>query len=310
MFKTIIVGVDAARAVATHWPSPPRSRASSPASSSPSTPPPRLLPRPRRRRRVTRRSSTACGGDRLETRSSAPACRRARSWSPMARPGRALHLPPTAQHADLIVVGSAHRGRVGRVLAGDVTAGTLHDARLPRPRRAARPRRARSASCAPSGSASTARPSRVPPSTSRARIAEAVGARLRVIDVVAAPEPGGPFPGDAPDWTERRARPPRAGRGRASRPRSPTLGEIATGELPIGDPAERARRRGRRPRPAGHRLARLRPDPPADAGQHLEQAGARGARARCSSLTRGVEDDADGGRARVGRHAGLVAAAP
>jgi nucleotide-binding universal stress UspA family protein len=31
----------------------------------------------------------------------------------------------------IIVVGSAHHGRVGRVLAGDVTAGTLHGAPCP-----------------------------------------------------------------------------------------------------------------------------------------------------------------------------------
>ena len=46
-------------------------------------------------------------------------------------PGRALHNAAASHDGDLIVVGSAHRGRVGRVLAGDVTAGTLHGAPCP-----------------------------------------------------------------------------------------------------------------------------------------------------------------------------------
>ena len=46
-------------------------------------------------------------------------------------PGRALHYAAASHDGDLIVVGSAHRGRVGRVLAGDVTAGTLHGAPCP-----------------------------------------------------------------------------------------------------------------------------------------------------------------------------------
>jgi nucleotide-binding universal stress UspA family protein len=46
-------------------------------------------------------------------------------------PGRALHRIAERERADLIVVGSAHRGPVGRVLAGDVTAGTLHGAPCP-----------------------------------------------------------------------------------------------------------------------------------------------------------------------------------
>jgi nucleotide-binding universal stress UspA family protein len=46
-------------------------------------------------------------------------------------PGRSLHRVAELRDADLIVVGSAHRGRIGRVLAGDVTAGTLHGAPCP-----------------------------------------------------------------------------------------------------------------------------------------------------------------------------------
>src|SRR6266540_7297569 len=50
---------------------------------------------------------------------------------PDGSPGRALHQAATRHQADLIVVGSAHRGAIGRVLAGDVTMGTLHGAECP-----------------------------------------------------------------------------------------------------------------------------------------------------------------------------------
>lgn len=41
-------------------------------------------------------------------------------------PGRALHVVATEIGADLIVVGSAHHGRLGRVLLGDVARSTIH----------------------------------------------------------------------------------------------------------------------------------------------------------------------------------------
>jgi nucleotide-binding universal stress UspA family protein len=46
-----------------------------------------------------------------------------------ASPARALRNAAEAERADLIVVGSTHHGAVGRVLAGDVAAGTLHGSR-------------------------------------------------------------------------------------------------------------------------------------------------------------------------------------
>lgn len=46
-------------------------------------------------------------------------------------PGRALHLAVDREHADLVVVGSAHHGPVGRVLAGDVGTSTLHGSSCP-----------------------------------------------------------------------------------------------------------------------------------------------------------------------------------
>jgi nucleotide-binding universal stress UspA family protein len=50
---------------------------------------------------------------------------------PDSSPGRALHLAAERENADLIVVGSSHRGRLGRVFAGDVTVGALHGAPCP-----------------------------------------------------------------------------------------------------------------------------------------------------------------------------------
>ena len=42
--------------------------------------------------------------------------------------GRAIHQAAAEEHADLIVVGSAHHGPVGRLLLGDVSRNTLHGA--------------------------------------------------------------------------------------------------------------------------------------------------------------------------------------
>jgi nucleotide-binding universal stress UspA family protein len=46
-------------------------------------------------------------------------------------PARALQLAAEEEDADLLVVGSTHRGQVGRVLVGGVTAGVLHHAPCP-----------------------------------------------------------------------------------------------------------------------------------------------------------------------------------
>jgi nucleotide-binding universal stress UspA family protein len=46
-------------------------------------------------------------------------------------PGRALHTVAEEHGADLLVVGSCHRGPAGRILAGDVTRATLHGAPCP-----------------------------------------------------------------------------------------------------------------------------------------------------------------------------------
>ena len=46
-------------------------------------------------------------------------------------PPRVLHDVAEMEHADLIVVGSSHRGPVGRVLAGDVATSTMHGSPCP-----------------------------------------------------------------------------------------------------------------------------------------------------------------------------------
>ena len=150
-------------------------------------------------------------------------------------PARARQRAAAGHDADLIVVGSAHRGAVGRVLAGDVTAGTLHGAPCP-------------VLVAPRGqldhgdALQTIGVGFDGSAESRAalelahEIAVAFGGRLRVINVVVPPDPGGPFPAYRPDWAER---------GRIRREEAEErlaavfaeLGDIATGGLPFGDPA-------------------------------------------------------------------------
>ena len=46
-------------------------------------------------------------------------------------PARALHRIAERERADVLVVGSAHRGAVGRVLGGDVALGSLHGSPCP-----------------------------------------------------------------------------------------------------------------------------------------------------------------------------------
>ncbi|HEX6388460.1 MAG TPA: universal stress protein [Solirubrobacteraceae bacterium] len=63
------------------------------------------------------------------------AAERARGAQTLAMPfsaaGFALHVAAEQQHADLIVIGSAHRGPVGRVLVGDDCRATIHGAPCP-----------------------------------------------------------------------------------------------------------------------------------------------------------------------------------
>jgi nucleotide-binding universal stress UspA family protein len=146
-------------------------------------------------------------------------------------PGRALHRAASAHGADLIVVGSAHRGRVGRVLAGDVTAGTLHGAPCP-VLVAPRGHGEHAGELSTIGVGFDGSPeSRAALELAR-RIAETVGARLRVICVVVPPDSGGP----SQDWAAH-AHKRRAQAEERLAAALADLGEIASGALPVGNPA-------------------------------------------------------------------------
>jgi nucleotide-binding universal stress UspA family protein len=168
---------------------------------------------------------------------------RARAFAvPDGSPARALHLIGERESADLIVVGSAHRGRIGRVLAGDVTAGTLHGAACP-------------VVVAPAGYAHRGGKLETigvgydgAPESSAAlelarELAEAAGARLRIVDVVGPAEPDGPATASRPDRAEH-ARLRRAeARERVERMVA-ELGDMATGDIALGDPATELARAG------------------------------------------------------------------
>ena len=120
---------------------------------------------------------------------------------PDGSPARALHLAAAREHAGLIVVGSAHRGPLGRVLAGDVTTATLHGAPCPvlvaPAAYALRGGRLETIGVGFDGSPE----SRAAVGLAR-DLAATVDARLHVIGVVATSHPGGPFPSYRPDWAE------------------------------------------------------------------------------------------------------------
>ena len=154
---------------------------------------------------------------------------------PDSSPGRALHLAAKRLHGDLIVVGSAHRGAIGRVLAGDVTMGTLHGAECP-------------VIVAPWGYAERASgletigvgfdgSPEARAATELARdLANAAGARLRVIRVLEPAPAGGSVLAYRPDWAagaEERRDDAQAELDAVLA----ELGETATGEVVIGGAA-------------------------------------------------------------------------
>lgn len=150
-------------------------------------------------------------------------------------PGRALHRIAAGRDADLIVVGSAHRGRIGRVLAGDVTAGTLHGAPCP-VLVAPRGHYAQDVELQTIGVGYDGSPESEAALKLAHELAQAAGARLRVIDVVTPVIPGGPFPAYRPDWAER-ARVRREAAEERLGVVLGELGEIATGDIAFGEPA-------------------------------------------------------------------------
>jgi nucleotide-binding universal stress UspA family protein len=153
---------------------------------------------------------------------------------PDGSPGRALYAAAKWHHSDLIVVGSAHRGPLGRVLAGDVTAGTLHGASCPvvvAPRRfAERPTDIRMIGVGYDGSPE----SRAAVELAR-DLAAAAGGQLQVIRVLPPPMPGGAGLAYDRGWHEEAD----IVRERAQAEVDEVvaqLGETATGEVVIGDP--------------------------------------------------------------------------
>ena len=189
---------------------------------------------------------------RGEARTSSPSCMPTRttwsrgSWStwastqqavamPDGSPARALHKAAKWHDSNVIVVGSDQHGPIGRVLAGDVTLGTLHGALCPvvvAPRRyAEHAKDLETIGVGYDGS---------PEAHAAARLARdlavATGARLRVISVLEPPTPGGGRLTYDPDWAENAD----AIREEAQRQLDELLaelGEIASGEVVIGDPA-------------------------------------------------------------------------
>jgi nucleotide-binding universal stress UspA family protein len=151
-------------------------------------------------------------------------------------PGRALQRIATEREADLIVVGSAHRGRIGRVLAGDVTAGTLHGAPCPVVV-APRGHREHGGELENIGVGYDGSPEAEAALELAHELAKAAGARLRVIDVVTPVEPGGPFPAYHPDWTEH-ARVRRETAEERLAAVLDELGDVATGDIAFGQPAQ------------------------------------------------------------------------
>jgi nucleotide-binding universal stress UspA family protein len=149
--------------------------------------------------------------------------------------GRALHVAAKRHRGDLIVVGSAHRGPIGRVLAGDVTMGTLHGAECPvivAPRGyAGRGGELRTIGVAFDGSPE----GRAAAELARA-LATAAGARLKVIRVLEPTPPGGPTLAYQPDWAEREEE--RRDEAQAELDAVlADLGDVATGEVVLGNPA-------------------------------------------------------------------------
>jgi nucleotide-binding universal stress UspA family protein len=150
---------------------------------------------------------------------------------PDGSPGRALHLVAKRQHGDLIVVGSARRGPIGRVLAGDVTMGTLHGAQCPVVV-APRGHDERGAELQAIGVGYDGSPEARAAVDLASALAVAGNASLRVIRVVAPAAPGGAVLSYRPDWAERLVD--------AQRQLDAVLaelGEMATGEVLVGDPA-------------------------------------------------------------------------
>jgi nucleotide-binding universal stress UspA family protein len=154
---------------------------------------------------------------------------------PDGSPGRALHLAARRHDGDLIVVGSAHRGAIGRVLAGDVTIGTLHGAECP-VLVAPRGLSGRGSPLLTIGVAFDGSPESRAATELARDLAVAAGAALKVIGVLEPTPPGGPTLAYHPDWAQRAEERREQAQARLDAELA-RLGDVASGELVVGDPA-------------------------------------------------------------------------
>jgi nucleotide-binding universal stress UspA family protein len=155
---------------------------------------------------------------------------------PDGSPARALQLAAERQGAGLVVVGSAHRGPLGRLVVGDGAAGTLHAAPC-------------AVAVAPRGFASTpgalreigvgfdGEPEARAALASAEGLADAAGARLHVIVVARPAMVPDPWIGPTIDWTEQ-ARAEREYARRLADDAVAELGVPAAGEVLVGSPGD------------------------------------------------------------------------
>jgi nucleotide-binding universal stress UspA family protein len=151
-------------------------------------------------------------------------------------PARALHHVSEEENADLLVVGSTHHGKVGRVLVGGVTAGVLHHAPCP-------------VAVAPLGYAEHAsQPTTIAvgfDGGEEARhalgvagaLAKACGAQVRVLSVVATPVLATSPATFEPEWIERAQQDGREEVDEALRTLE-QLGVPGSGEVAVGSAIE------------------------------------------------------------------------
>jgi nucleotide-binding universal stress UspA family protein len=114
---------------------------------------------------------------------------------------RALHRVAGERAADLIVVGSSHRGPVGRLLLGDVARGTLHDAPCP-VAVAPRDHVAREAGVRFVGVGFDGSPESRHALDAAAALARRTGAVVEIVGVVTEPEAFTPAYAMTLDWSE------------------------------------------------------------------------------------------------------------
>ncbi|MEA2276406.1 MAG: hypothetical protein QOC78_1366 [Solirubrobacteraceae bacterium] len=150
-------------------------------------------------------------------------------------PGRALHEIAEREDADVIVVGSPHRGPMGRILLGDIAAGTLHGAPC-------------AVAVAPQGFASVPRELRTigvgydgsPEALAAVRLAgelaRGCGAGVQVVTVLRRPTYGAPFPMPGMDPYEEAATRHAAAQALVDEAVA-ELGDIAHGEVVSGEAA-------------------------------------------------------------------------